>query len=42
MREPYVEGLASYDDPESGAGARKDAGDALTGERTGEVSRSSW
>jgi hypothetical protein len=37
MKVPYVEGPASYDDPESCAGVRKDVGEALTGERTGEV-----
>ena len=37
MKEPYVEGPANHDDPESCAGARKDAGEALPGERTGEV-----
>ena len=37
MKEPYAEGLASHGDPESCAGARKDAGEALTGVRIGEV-----
>ena len=38
MREPHVEGLASHGGPESCVGARKGVGEALTGERTGEVS----
>jgi len=38
MKEPYTEGPASYGVPESCVGARKDAGEALTGERIGEVS----
>lgn len=38
MKEPYTEGLASYGDPESCVGTRKSAGEALTGERIGEVS----
>jgi RNA-directed DNA polymerase len=35
MEELYVEGLASHDDPESCAGAREGAGEALTGARAG-------
>ena len=31
MKEPYIEGVANHDDPESGVGARKGAGEALTG-----------
>ena len=37
MKEPYIEGLANHDDPESCVGLRKDVGEALTGERIGEV-----
>lgn len=37
MKEPYTEGLASHGDPESCVGAREGAGEALTGERIGEV-----
>ena len=37
MKEPYIEGLANHDDPESCVGIRKDVGEALTGERIGEV-----
>jgi len=37
MREPHVEGLANHDGPESCVDARKGVGEALTGERTGEV-----
>jgi hypothetical protein len=37
MKESYIEGLASHDGPESCAGARKGAGEALTGERAGGV-----
>jgi hypothetical protein len=33
MKELYVEGLASHDGPESCAGVREDAGEALTGVR---------
>ncbi len=33
MKESYVEGLASHDGPESCAGIREDAGEALTGVR---------
>jgi hypothetical protein len=35
MKELYIEGLATHDDPESCVGARKDAGEALTGARAG-------
>jgi RNA-directed DNA polymerase len=38
MKEPYTEGPASHGDPESCVGAREGVGEALTGERTGEVS----
>src|SRR5271170_6618451 len=38
MQEPHVEGRANHDDPESCGGARKDAGEALTGAHAGEVS----
>jgi len=37
MKEPCTEGPASHGDPESCVGTRKDAGEALTGERIGEV-----
>jgi hypothetical protein len=37
MKEPYIEGPANHDGPESCAGGRKAVGEALTGERTGEV-----
>lgn len=37
MKEPYTEGLASHGAPESCVGARKGVGEALTGERIGEV-----
>ena len=37
MKEPYTEGPASHGDPESCVGPRKGAGEALTGERIGEV-----
>ncbi len=37
MKEPYVEGLASHDGPESCVGVRKGVGEALAGERTGQV-----
>jgi hypothetical protein len=37
MKEPYTEDLASRGGPESCVGARKDVGEALTGERIGEV-----
>jgi len=37
MKEPYIEGLATHDDHESCVGARKDAGEALTGARAGKA-----
>jgi hypothetical protein len=37
MREPYVEGVATHDDPESYADAREGGGEALTGARAGRV-----
>jgi len=37
MKESYVEGLATHDDPESCVGARKGDGEALTGESAGRV-----
>ena len=37
MKESYVEGLASYDGPESCADVREDVCEALTGVRTGRV-----
>lgn len=37
MRTLYVEGVATHDDPESCAGVRKGAGEALTGVRAGPV-----
>jgi hypothetical protein len=37
MEESYVKGLANRDGPESCTGARKGAGEALTGERAGRV-----
>ena len=37
MREPYTEDSASHGDPESCVGTRKGVGEALTGERIGEV-----
>lgn len=37
MKESYVEGLATHDDPESCAAAREDGGEALTGVRAGRV-----
>ena len=37
MRESYTEGLASHGDPESCVVVREDVGEALTGERIGEV-----
>jgi len=37
MKEPYTEGLASHGDPESCAGTRKGAGEALTGAHMGGV-----
>ena len=38
MEESYAEGLASHGDPESCAGARESAGEALTGAHAGRVS----
>ncbi len=38
MREPYIEGLATHDDPESCIDVREDGGEALTGARMGRVS----
>ena len=38
MKEPYGEGLASHSGPESCACDRKGMGEALTGERAGQVS----
>lgn len=37
MKESYVEGLATYDGPESCVHARKGVGEALTGVRAGRV-----
>ena len=37
MKEPYTEGPASHGDPESCVGVREGVGEALTGERIGEV-----
>jgi len=37
MKESYVEGVATHDDPESCAGAREGTGEALTGARAGQV-----
>ena len=37
MREPYGEGLASHTGPESCAGRREVAGEALTGAHAGQV-----
>ena len=37
MKEPYIEGPASHDGPESCAAAREDDGEALTGAHTGAV-----
>jgi hypothetical protein len=38
MKEPYIEGVAIHDDPESCAAVRKGVGEALTGARAGWVS----
>lgn len=35
MKESYLEGVATHEDPESCAGVRKDDGEALTGARSG-------
>jgi len=37
MKEPYAEGLATHGDPESCAGPREGAGEALTGAQVGRV-----
>ena len=37
MKEPYVEGVATRDGPESCAGAREGGGEALAGVRAGRV-----
>jgi hypothetical protein len=37
MKEPYVQGVAIQGGPESCAGPRKEAGEALTGVRAGRV-----
>jgi hypothetical protein len=37
MKEPYIEGVATHDGPESCAGAREGVGEALTGVRMGRV-----
>ena len=37
MKEPYIEGMATRDDPESCAGTREGGGEALTGARMGRV-----
>ena len=37
MKEPYAEGLATHGDPESCAGSREAAGEALTGAHAGRV-----
>jgi len=37
MKVPYDEGIASHIDPESCADARKGIGEALTGEKAGQV-----
>ncbi len=38
MKELYRKGVATHPDPESCAGVREDAGEALTGEGAGKVS----
>ncbi len=38
MKEPYIEGLATRDGPESCVDVREDGGEALTGVRMGRVS----
>lgn len=35
MKEPYIEGLANHNDPESCVDIREDMGEALTGAYTG-------
>ena len=37
MKEPHIKGLATHDDPESCAVARKGGGEALTGAHAGRV-----
>lgn len=37
MKELYIEGLASRNGPESGAGSREVTGEAMAGVRTGRV-----
>ena len=37
MKEPYVEGVANHNGPESCTGTRKGTGEALTGVRMGRV-----
>ena len=37
MKAPYIEGVATRDDPESCTGVRKDDGEALTGAHAGRV-----
>ena len=37
MEESHVEGVATHDDPESCTDVREDAGEALTGARSGRV-----
>lgn len=37
MKESYIEGVATHDDPESCAPAREGMGEALTGARAGRV-----
>jgi RNA-directed DNA polymerase len=37
MKEPYIEGVATHDDPESCTGGREAGGEALTGARAGTV-----
>jgi hypothetical protein len=42
MKEPYIEGLAIHDDPESCVGVREDVGEALTGARAGWAIEPKW
>ena len=37
MKEPYIEGLAAHDDPESCVEVREGTGEASTGARAGRV-----
>lgn len=37
MKEPYIEGVATHDDPESCAAIREGGGEALTGAHAGSV-----